>query len=323
MTPDTPPSAPLPAPATLPPADMIAAKCPPQPDRQGRAALLMCLVAFIFALQDGVSRHLGTAYSPAFVVMIRYWFFIVFATVLVMRSPGGMRAALRSKRPLTQIFRGVVLVVEIVVTVEGFVRLGLINTHAIFACAPLIVVALSGPLLGERIGWRRWAAVAAGFAGILIILRPSGGLLVMESLFPFAGAVLFAAYLIATRHVSRDDPSTVSFFWIAIWGAVAATIIGWRDLQPVIASDVPWLAAICLTAALSHYMLIRCYEMAEASSLQPFSYTQLVWVSVVGVVVFGEVLTANVVIGAAIVVAAGLFTWWRERQRQRLAQSRR
>lgn len=315
------PTGQLAVPATLPPPDVILSPAQSGTDRQqGRAALLMCLVAFIFALQDGVSRHLGTAYSPAFVVMLRYWFFVVFALVLVMRSPGGLRAALRTKRPWTQVFRGVILVVEIIVTVEGFVRLGLINTHAIFACSPLIVVALSGPLLGEKIGWRRWTAVGAGFAGILIILNPSGGMFVMDSLFPFAGAVMFAAYLVATRHVSRDDPSMVSFFWTAFWGAIAATIIGWRDLQPVANSDIPWLVLICCTAALSHYLLIRCYEMAEASSLQPFSYTQLVWVSFVGVIVFSEVLTPNVVIGAIIVVGAGLFTWWRERQRRRQPQ---
>lgn len=315
------PTGQLAVPATLPPPDVILSPAQSGADRQqGRAALLMCLVAFIFALQDGVSRHLGTAYSPAFVVMLRYWFFVVFALVLVMRSPGGLRAALRTKRPWTQVFRGVILVVEIIVTVEGFVRLGLINTHAIFACSPLIVVALSGPLLGEKIGWRRWTAVGAGFAGILIILNPSGGMFVMDSLFPFAGAVMFAAYLVATRHVSRDDPSMVSFFWTAFWGAIAATIIGWRDLQPVANSDIPWLVLICCTAALSHYLLIRCYEMAEASSLQPFSYTQLVWVSFVGVIVFSEVLTPNVVIGAIIVVGAGLFTWWRERQRRRQPQ---
>lgn len=315
------PTGQLAVPATLPPPDVILSPAQSGADRQqGRAALLMCLVAFIFALQDGVSRHLGTAYSPAFVVMLRYWFFVVFALVLVMRSPGGLRAALRTKRPWTQVFRGVILVVEIIVTVEGFVRLGLINTHAIFACSPLIVVALSGPLLGEKIGWRRWTAVGAGFAGILIILNPSGGMFVMDSLFPFAGAVMFAAYLVATRHVSQDDPSMVSFFWTAFWGAIAATIIGWRDLQPVANSDIPWLVLICCTAALSHYLLIRCYEMAEASSLQPFSYTQLVWVSFVGVIVFSEVLTPNVVIGAIIVVGAGLFTWWRERQRRRQPQ---
>lgn len=306
----------LPAPAPSPLADATVASPPPRDtDRQGLAIALMCVVAFIFAVQDGISRHLGSAYAPVFVVMLRYWFFAAFVTLLVMRQPGGLRRAIRSKRPRTQIFRGIVLVLEVIVMIEAFVRLGLINTHAIFACTPLIVVALSGPVLDERIGWRRWVAVGIGFAGILIVLRPDTGVFTLDSLLPFAAAVLFAAYQIATRHVARDDPAIVSFFWTGISGAVAATLIGLPWMQPIALADWPWLAALCIVAAIAHYLLIRAYELAEASSLQPFSYTQLVWVSLIGMLVFGEVLAPNIILGGAIVVGAGLFTWWRERQR--------
>lgn len=315
----------LPAPVPSPLADSTVANPPSvdSPDRQGLAVILMCGVALLFAIQDGVSRHLGTAYSPVFVVMLRYWFFAVFVTLLVMRNPGGLRRAIRSKRPWTQIFRGIVLALEVIVMIESFVRLGLINTHAIFACTPLIVVALSGPILGERIGWRRWLAVGIGFAGILIVLKPDSGVFTLNSLLPFIAALLFATYQIATRHVARDDPAIVSFFWTGIFGAVAATLIGMREFQPIALPDWPWLALLCILAAIAHYLLIRAYELAEASSLQPFSYTQLVWVSFVGFLVFGETLAPNVVIGATIIVGAGLFTWWREHQRSHRASDLR
>lgn len=283
-------------------------------DQQGKAVVIMCFVAFLFGMQDGVSRVLGSHYSPFFIVMVRYWFMAVFVIVMAMRQPGGIRAAIRSKRPFTQILRGVLLVLEIVVMIEAFVRLGLIATHAIFACAPLLVVALSGPILGEKVGWRRWAAVGVGFSGILIVLNPTGTVFSWDSLLPFAGALMFAIYLLATRHVSRDDSAGVSFFWTGMSGAVVATVLGWPTIEPVSTPDMPWLILLCCTAAFAHYLLIRCYEMAEASGLQPFAYTQLLWITLLGVLVFDERLSANVVIGGLIVVAASLFTWWRERQ---------
>ncbi|HRM76302.1 MAG TPA: EamA/RhaT family transporter, partial [Paracoccus sp. (in: a-proteobacteria)] len=113
---------------------------PPRPreDRQGTAILLICGSAFIFAAQDGISRYLGAAYSPVFVIMLRYWFFAVFVILLCARAPGGLRRAMRTRRPGMQIFRGILLALEVIVTVEAFIRLGLINTHAVFACYPLL-----------------------------------------------------------------------------------------------------------------------------------------------------------------------------------------
>ena len=288
---------------------------PPAQDRTGLGILLMSASALIFSMQDGFSRVLGAEYPPVLVVMIRYWVFAAFVIVLVSRQPGGLRRAVRTKRPLTQIARGVLLVLEVVVMVEAFVRLGLVETQAVFIAYPLLVAALSGPVLGEKVGWRRWAAIGIGFSGILVILQPGGGVMRIESLLPFLAAFMFALYGLLTRHVSRDDPSIVSFFWTGVAGAVAITLIGiwdWRWLAPV---DWIWMAGLCICGMSSHYLMIRAYELAEASALQPFAYTQLVWASLIGVFVFGEVLRPSVVLGAMIVVLAGLFTLWRARVR--------
>ncbi|RDW12747.1 DMT family transporter [Paracoccus thiocyanatus] len=311
---------PLMGPATAPPA-VPPPLARPRSERQGTAILLICASALIFAAQDGVSRHLGSAYPPIFVVMLRYWFFAVFVILLCARAPGGLRRAIRSKRPWTQAFRSVLLVAEVVVTVEAFVRLGLINTHAIFACYPLLISALSGPFLGEKVGWRRWAAVAVGFAGILIVLKPGSGVFTAEAVLPFVGAAMFAVYGLLTRLVGRDDPAMTSFFWTGVAGAVAITLIGIWHWEPIAGRDIPWLLVLCLTAVAAHFMLIKAYELAEASALQPFSYTQLVWVSIFGVLIFGETLAPNVAAGGVIVIGAGLFTWWRARQRERAGPS--
>lgn len=309
-------------------ASAIAAAAPPPlpPVTGGRggehtllAIGMMCLVSFIFSIQDGFSRVLGTTYSPVLVVMIRYWVFALFAIMLVSRQPGGLRRAIHTRRPFTQIARGSILAFESLLIVEAFVRLGLVETHAVFTVYPLLVAALSGPILGERVGWRRWVAIGIGFVGILVVLQPGGRVVQIEALLPFGAALMFAVYGLLTRHVARDDPSIVSFFWTGVAGAVVITFRGIWDWQWLAPIDCIWMAILCVCGLASHYMMIRAYELAEASALQPFAYTQLVWASVIGVLVFGEMLRPNVVIGAAIVVGAGLFTLWRARTRRTTA----
>jgi drug/metabolite transporter (DMT)-like permease len=249
------------------------------------------------------------------VVMIRFWFFALFVMAIAARSPGGLRAAVRSKRPLTQIFRGVLLVAEVCVMVIAFVKLGLIESHAVFIAYPLIVAALSGPILGEAVGWRRWAAIGVGFVGVLIILQPGLSVFSPWALLPLISAFMFALYSLLTRFVSREDSAQVSFFWTGVAGAVAITPFGLMHWQPMSLADWGWMASLCLTAALGHWLLIRAYAVAEASALQPFAYLQLVWVSVLGLLFLSETLRLNVALGAVIVAAAGLFALWRERVR--------
>ena len=296
--------------AKVPP---IAPQAAPRQDRTGLAIVLMCATSLIFAGQDAFSRMLGEDYPPLLIVMIRYWVFALFVIAMVSRQPGGLRRAIRTRRPKTQLLRGAILVIETTIMIEAFVRLGLVGTHAIFTAYPLLVAALSGPILGERVGWRRWTAIGVGFIGILIILQPGSTDLNLGAGLAFFCALLFAVYGLLTRHVSRDDPAQVSFFWTGIAGAITVTVLGLRHWEWLAPGDWIWMGMLCALGILSHWLLIRAYELAEASALQPFAYTQLVWVSVIGVLVFGEALHMNVVIGTAIVVAAGLFTLWRAR----------
>lgn len=276
--------------------------------------MMMVLTTFIFALQDGLSRHLSEAYNVYMVVMIRYWFFAAFVIAIAARAPGGLRAAVRSGKPLLQWFRGVLLVIEICVMVTGFVLLGLVESHAVFACYPLLVAALSGPILGERVGWRRWVAIGLGFVGVVIILQPSGGVFSPYAIVPLIAALMFALYGLLTRYVARADSAATSFFWTGVAGAVAATVIGIWFWEPMSGPDWAWMILLCICGATGHYTLIKCYEVAEASAVQPFAYLQLVFASTLGVVLFNETIRPNVAVGVAIIVAAGLFTLWRERR---------
>jgi drug/metabolite transporter (DMT)-like permease len=275
---------------------------------------LIVVATVVFAGQDAVSRLLASEYNVLMVVMIRCWFFAAFVIVLAARQPGGIRAAAATRQPVLQIFRGVLLAGEICLMVLAFVLLGLAATHAIFAAAPLLVAALSGPVLGERVGWRRWTAIAVGFVGILIILQPGVAVFEPAALIPLAAAAGFALYTLLTRYAARADIAAVSFFWTGVAGAVAMTLVGIWFWEPMAPRHWGWMGLLCLTAVLGHWLLIRAYEVAEASAVQPFAYLQLVWASALGFLLFGEVLGLNEVIGAAVVVAAGLFTLWRARQ---------
>lgn len=282
------------------------------PQNTGLGIAMMCATALIFAAQDGISRHLAGEYNVMMVVMIRFWFFGLFVTVLAARSPGGLRRAARSAFPLLQVARGLILVAEICVMVAGFTLLGLVESHAVFACYPLMIAALSGPVLGEKVGWRRWSAIGVGFIGVLIILQPGSGVFSVLALIPLLASFLFAVYGLLTRYVARADTGSVSFFWTGLVGALAMTVAGLWFWEPMTATDWLWMLTLCCTAALGHWFLIRAYEVAEASVVQPFAFLQLPFGMSIGVLVFGETLRLNVVTGAALIVAAGLFTLWRQ-----------
>jgi len=279
--------------------------------------LLMLATTFVFAVQDGISRHLASEYNVLMVVMVRYWFFAAFVIAVAGRRAGGVRAAAATSIPWLQAFRGVLLVAEICVMVLGFTLLGLVESHAVFACYPLLIAALSGPVLGERVGWRRWAAIAVGFIGVIIILQPGFGVFQPEAVVPLIAALMFALYGLLTRYAGIRDSAATSFFWTGTTGMVAMTAVGIWFWEPMSAPDWAWMAALCVTGALGHYTLIKCYELAEASAVQPFAYFQLAFASVLGISLFGETIRPNVAAGAALIVAAGLFTLWRERRARR------
>ena len=278
---------------------------------------LMVATTFVFAMQDGISRHLAGEYKVLMVVMIRYWFFAAFVMAVAARKAGGLRAAAATSQPGVQIFRGVLLATEICVMVLAFVMLGLVESHAIFTSYPLLVAALSGPILGEKVGWRRWTAIGVGFVGVLIILQPGFRVFQIEALVPLASAFMFALYGLMTRYAARRDSAATSFFYTGTVGAVVMTIIGIWFWEPMQGTDWVWMAVLCVTGALGHWLLIKTYDVAEASAVQPFAYLQLVFAATLGITVFGESLEWNVALGAVLVVSAGIFTLMRTRAREK------
>ena len=275
--------------------------------------ILMIAATFVFAVQDGISRHLAGEYSVYMVVMIRYWFFALFVITWAKLQHGSVRQVARTRQPVLQIIRALLLIAEICVMVLGFVYLGLIESYAIFITYPLIIAALSGVILGEQVGWRRWAAICVGFTGVLVILQPGFRVFSPYAFFPMASALMFALYGLLTRYAARKDSAQTSFFWTGIIGAVGMTAVGAFHWQAMSNSDWGWMALLSITGALGHFLLIKCYAVTEASTVQPFAYLQLVFGGTLGWIIFNDSLRWGTAIGGIIVIAAGLFTLWRER----------
>ena len=274
---------------------------------------LMVATTLVFAVQDGLSRHLASEYNVLMVVMIRYWFFAAFVIAIARRKAGGIRAAAKTSQPILQSVRGLLLAAEICVMVVAFTILGLVESHAVFTCYPLLVAALSGPVLGEKVGWRRWAAIGVGFIGVLIILQPGMNVFDPAAAIPLLAAAMFVFYGLLTRYVAREDSTATSFFWTGVIGSIAMTCAGVWFWEPMSSTDWLFMGCLCITGVTGHWLLIKCYEVAEASAVQPFAYLQLVFAAIIGISLFGETVRTNVAIGAALIVAAGLFTFWRER----------
>src|SRR5688500_7747887 len=180
----------------------------------------------IFSAQDGISKHLAEAYHPIFITMIRYWAFALFAVVVAMTLPGGIKTTMRTQRPGLQVFRGVILAVQVVLAISSFHIAGLARAQAIFSATPLIVVMLAIPLLGEQVGWRRWTAIIVGLGGMLLIVKPEGEFFDPAVLLPVAGAINFAVYVVCTRMVGRVDQPMTSFFYTRVVGAATISLVG-------------------------------------------------------------------------------------------------
>lgn len=223
-----------------------------------------------------------------------------------------------ASHPWLQLSRGLLLVIEIALVVYAFSKMELADVHAILAITPLIVTALSVPLLGERVGPRRWSAVGIAFIGMLIILRPGIGILQPAALLALLSALLFALYLVLTRLVSQTDSLEVSLFWIAITGLVGLSVIVpffWR--MPTAAVDWGLFAFVAVVGGAAHFCLIKALQLAEASVLQPYGYTILIGAIAIGYIVFGDLPDLPTTVGAIIIVASGLYVFARERTQQR------
>lgn len=276
-----------------------------------KGIFIIIIATLFFAIMDGVSRYLAETYNVFVINMIRSWVLALFVILISLRKKDGIKKVLSSKQPFVQFIRGVLLTLAILIGVYSFTKLGLVQTHSIMSFFPLIVVAFSGPILNEKIGIQRWLAVIFGFIGIIIILDPVNFIFSFDGLLPLLGAFVLGFYTILTRKVSETDKSETSFFWVAIIGFFIMSCLGPFHWEPILFNDWGWMALLCVLSTVGHFLLIMAYENAEASILQPFTYFQLLFASIIGICFFNDKITLSIFVGGSIVVLSGIFAAWR------------
>jgi drug/metabolite transporter (DMT)-like permease len=282
-----------------------------------RGILLIVFAIFLFVVMDAAAKYLSALLPVLQIVWARNTFAIAFALVMLRkRNPVAM---MRSTRPGLQLARSFLLFASTWFFFAAIQFIPLADASSISFVAPLMVTALSVPLLGERVGPRRWAAVVVGFVGALIIIRPGPGTMQIASLLPLGSASCFALYQIATRVLAASDHAYTTTLYSPVVGAVlTSALMPFLWVHP---DAVEWglLALVGAIGGFSHFILIKAYEFAPPSVLAPFAYTNLIWSVSIGYLLFADLPDRYTALGAAIVVASGLYTFYREGVRRRQA----
>jgi drug/metabolite transporter (DMT)-like permease len=266
---------------------------------------------------DGCSKFLSQQYAPAQILFLRYLFSVPLAILLV--APAGLRRVARTHRPWFQLARVTLIVVEMGLVLMVFRVMPLADAQAIFSATPLVVTALSVPVLGERVGLRRWTAVLIGFVGVLIIVRPGVGVLHPGAGICLIATVMYAVYQVMTRILGRvDRAETIFLFQIVVGTALLLPLAPWVWVTPPLL-HWPLFLLIAGLGAAGHLLLIKALHAAPAVIIQPFTYTSLIWATLFGWLLFGDVPDHWTILGAACIVAAGLYAAARQRRLQRAA----
>ena len=274
---------------------------------------LMCAAVALFACLDTTAKYLNTQMDSLQVAWARYT--SAFVLTLIVSNPLTHPGLLRTRSPKLQVTRSLLLVGSTALNFMGLRWLQLDEALSIIFTFPLLVAIVSGPMLGEWIGWRRWTAIGFGFVGVLLITRPGLGGMHSAALFTLGATICYAFYAVITRIVSRVDSNQTSLFYANFIGALAMLpVIPFVWQPPVDWAVVLLMMMIGALGSTGHYFLIAGHKLAPASVLSPFVYTQLIWVIILGYLVFGQVPNRWTIAGAAIVIVSGLYLLYRERK---------
>ena len=285
---------------------------PVQIDRPQNARLGILLMMAGLALFTGgetIVKILAKDHEIAQIVWARYIFHAL-VTSTVFSRVNVFRLA-RTTRPRLHIARSALMLAATTLFFTSLRYLALADAIAISFVGPLLVTALSIPILKEQVGIRRWMAILVGFGGVLFIIRPGMGVMHWAAVLPLCTAVCYAFYQILTRIASRSDDTQTSLFWMSAFGVVVSSVavpFFWTMPGPI---EWVMMAALGTVYGLGHYLLIRGLEIAPASKLSPFLYTQIIWATLLGLVVFDQFPDGPTLIGGAIVIGSGLYIWWR------------
>jgi drug/metabolite transporter (DMT)-like permease len=277
------------------------------PEQKPLAGIVLMLAAVLcFAALDATSKTLSQTFSVPLLVWARYSFHLLL--MLVFLGPSMRLRLVKTRRPWLQTVRALLLVGVTGFAMAAFRLMPLAETTAILFVTPLAVAVLAGRFLGERVGAARWIAVAAGFAGMLLIARPGGDLSPTGVMFTLAAAACYAVYQIQTRILSPGENTWTMLFYTALVGTVGMSLalpLFWSGPLPS-RDEALMIASLGIYGGTGHFMLISAFRHASASTLSPFLYVQLVWAALFGWLFFGHVPDALSIAGMAVIVVSSL-----------------
>lgn len=285
----------------------------PEIQRAGLGILVMIASTLLFSLNDAIGKWLVSTYSVGQVLMIRSFTVLVILAPILWRR--GLPPLITLERPGMQLLRALLASAEVYCFFFAVTYLPLADAVTYWLAVPIYVAALSPLLLGEKVGWRRWTAIVVGFIGVVIALRPSAATLTLPALVCIAGSLAFAFMLMSAR-VLRKTPDTTLVFWQSVAAGIVGLLtspFGWVTPGAV---DLGLLSLLGVLAMLAHLSMSRAVKLADAATVAPFQYTLLLWAIFFGWLFFDDLPGVFILTGAAIIVGAGLFIFFRERRRQ-------
>lgn len=286
---------------------------PSSPAHPLRGVLLMTLAVVLFATLDATAKYLAQRYPVPFLVWSRYT--VHFAVMLAVLGPSMRGRLLRTRHLLVQVLRALALVATTLAFFSALFRLPLAEATALMFLTPLVVTVLAGPILGEKVTPARWAGMAAGFAGVLLIARPGTSLSPLGVALVLGAVASLAAYHLLTRVLSGTENSFTTLFYTALIGTLAMTAVELVQGFPahLALADVPAILYLGASGGVGHFLLIRAFHHAPASTLMPFTFTQLVWATLFGWVAFGQLPDLPAAAGMLVIGAGGAWVAFNER----------
>ena len=289
-------------------------KAPARADRPFKGIALILASTIFLGTSDVTAKYLSATLPSIEITWIRFLVFAMIMTPAMM--PGSPLFAMQTGRLGLHLLRGATILGSSLFFISGLRFLPIAEASATGFVAPLFVTALSIIFLSEKVGLRRWIATAVGLIGVLIILRPGTGAFHPAAFFPLVSALAWACTLIITRMMSGTERAITVMAYSSIVGlCILSALVPFVWVTPTW-HDIAFGILIGIASTAGQWIVVLAFRYADASVLAPFSYTQLLWVSVLGYFIFGEVPDAYTITGAAFIVASGLYTAHRERVRQ-------
>jgi len=283
----------------------------PIADDDTRTAIGCFLLAiFLFAGMDTLIKYLSAVYPVAQLMFVRS----AVALVLV----GGVSVArtgwssLRTRRPLAHVGRSFAGLMSMGCFFYAFKHLPLAEVYVLSFAGPLFITALSMPLLGEPVGWRRWAAVLVGFGGVLVMARPEAGAPILPVLVGVTAAFFYALAMIAVRGLSRTESNTAIVAYLLLTTTVVSGSAAIPDWVSPSLFDMGLMLLVGTLGGAAQVLITQAFRLGPAAVVAPFEYTGMIWATLLGFLVFGDVPTPAVLVGAGIIIASGLYILHRE-----------